>query len=534
MRATIRRSRPTIASLRGLAVLVSAGVTLALLGSCDSPAGVDPAPSPLRIAPDSVHFDALAQQVALAASLSDGSGGTVPAAAVAWSVADPAIATVDPQGTLVSISVGSTQVTARVDSLVASIPVVVAQVARSITIEPSAWELESVGDTLRFSVSGIDAQGYAIDDLVVDWSADPSGIVSVDSQGLVTGVGFGSARVVATGAATSAEAVVTLQAPAVRPPDLSGLLVSYRVDLARVGPDPDTFIRVTNTPAWEDSPRFSADGSQVAYRRRDSGTGDWAPWIMNPDGTGQTQLSTRRVLRFAPSPDGSRVAFSSSGGTLFVVDADGGNELALIGNAAAGLPGILEGQVSASVHWSPDGQWISFWGGVLEPKVGGILLVRPDGSEVRTITSGGSTSSGAPSGSVYDWSPDGSRVVFQCGGGELCVVNADGSGERQLTNNVGSQLSDWGPKWSPDGSRIATIADRNTSYWAIAVLDAADGRTLATFGGDRADRQAPVWSPDSRWIAYGDNRWGGLYVSPSDGSSRPYVLGLASPGDWAR
>ena len=79
-----------------------------------------------------------------------------------------------------------------------------------------------------------------------------------------------------------------------------------------------------------------------------------------------------------------------------------------------------------------------------------------DGSEVRRLTdpnSGGH--SNAP-----DWSPDGRMIVFQSnrdGSGltrhdQIYVMNADGSGQRRLTNYAGTDVD---PAWSPDGRMIA-------------------------------------------------------------------------------
>ena len=70
-----------------------------------------------------------------------------------------------------------------------------------------------------------------------------------------------------------------------------------------------------------------------------------------------------------------------------------------------------------------------------------------------------------------DVSPDGTRIVFMCRIGdpanpppapqlptfEICVINADGTGEIQrLTNN---RVGDATPNWSPDGQQIVFHRD---------------------------------------------------------------------------
>lgn len=66
--------------------------------------------------------------------------------------------------------------------------------------------------------------------------------------------------------------------------------------------------------------------------------------------------------------------------------------------------------------------------------------------------------------SSFSWSPDSARIVYhssRSGQQNLWVVNADGSGEAQLTNNGDPNLLIYCPLWSVDGARIAYSSKPN-------------------------------------------------------------------------
>ena len=96
---------------------------------------------------------------------------------------------------------------------------------------------------------------------------------------------------------------------------------------------------------------------------------------------------------------------------------------------------------------------------------------------------------------AYDpaWSPDGERIVFVSeltGNDEIWVINADGSGEMQLTYN------DWQwdkfPTWSPDGSKIAFWSNRITGHKQIWMMNAGGGEQHNISNNEYNDWD-PVW-----------------------------------------
>jgi Tol biopolymer transport system component len=138
-----------------------------------------------------------------------------------------------------------------------------------------------------------------------------------------------------------------------------------------------------------------------------------------------------------------------------------------------------------------------------------------------------------------DVSPDGQRIVFDLPG-DLYLLPMAGGQATRLTQ--GMAFDDM-PRWSPDGSRIAFISDRDgtDNLWLIA----PDGSGLRRVTGEvNNSLSSPDWTPDGQYVVvrrfgpypsaenyltnvplwmYHVNGGSGVHLYPADASRLPVV-----------
>lgn len=90
-----------------------------------------------------------------------------------------------------------------------------------------------------------------------------------------------------------------------------------------------------------------------------------------------------------------------------------------------------------------------------------------------------------PEAAHPDWSPTGEQIVYQSPAGgswDLYVINADGSGKRQLTSDAAIEGL---PSWSPDGQWIAYLSDAggNWGIWLMRADGSSQQQLFAYDGG---------------------------------------------------
>jgi TolB protein len=128
------------------------------------------------------------------------------------------------------------------------------------------------------------------------------------------------------------------------------------------------------------------------------------------------------------------------------------------------------------------------------------------------------------------WSPDGTRIAFirnLRARAEVWVMNADGTGQTTLTSleNVGSVT------WAPDGTRLAftNAHDVGGSFASDIYAIGADGGDLVQLTNTSSSEYSPDWSPDGAKLVFAGSS--SISVMDPDGTN---VVSLGVSGSTPR
>ena len=156
-----------------------------------------------------------------------------------------------------------------------------------------------------------------------------------------------------------------------------------------------------------------------------------------------------------------------------------------------------------------------------------IYVMNDDGSNIRRLTDT-RLAKGLPA-----WSPDGRQIAFDMDLNsedhlrpqqiDIFIINADGTGERNLTQHPALDTSKC---WSPDGTHLVFSSTRDGN-WELHRMEIAtrEVRQLTRLGF----ASAPDWSPDGRYIAFEHEGSEGrhIYIMNADGKNiRPLLRRL--------
>ena len=197
-------------------VLVLWMPVLAMLSGCEAGGGgggggggptepPTPVPTTISVSPPSVTLTELGSTQQFTATVRDQSGASMTGQMVSWSSADGSIASVTSSGLATATGKGSTSVTATLSSIIGGASLQVRQEATSLSVGPTALSFSATGDTVRLTVTAVDAGGSPIEQPDVVWTSSDDSVVSV-VDGLVTSVANGTAMITATSGSASGEA----------------------------------------------------------------------------------------------------------------------------------------------------------------------------------------------------------------------------------------------------------------------------------------------------------------------------------------
>lgn len=268
--------------------------------------------------------------------------------------------------------------------------------------------------------------------------------------------------------------------------------------------------RLTENKHTDNFPALSPDGRRIVFEsNRLRAEGEPANishlFLMNTDGTSQTPLVPGSSATW--SPDGKRIAFHNS--------ASGKGEL------ISGLPGAASNDsdifilnvddflskksparnitnnpdtVDDDPDWSPDGKKIAFTShSVTDDQTNSVT------AEIYVLDGGGKgkprrLTNNKEEERAPDWSPDGKLIAYSCRKGEvvegrlfgtfeICIMNADGSGQKRITNNRVPELT---VSWLPDGKRLMfqrAVGGRGMFQLFIINADGTGERQITTTPG---------------------------------------------------
>ena len=255
-----------------------------------------------------------------------------------------------------------------------------------------------------------------------------------------------------------------------------------------------------NTPGANITPVESPDGKSIAF----SGIrGDNKPevWIMNADGTNHRQITTTPHAK--PNPASIKTDapayFETMPPKMRKIEKELPSWLQNPDHRdkapeAQALLQKLEANIKAN----------NFEEG--EKAADSILKMM--GFDPKEVAKEGPIMSELTASMHPTWSADGKQIAYastRSGSTEVWVMNADGSGQKQLTHGLGGRFPDANvPCWSLDGKLITFWAGYEHKYGDIWVMD-PDGKNprRITHSQPPVNSDDPRWSPDCTKIIYG-------------------------------
>ena len=300
--------------------------------------------------------------------------------------------------------------------------------------------------------------------------------------------------------------------------------------LATIGM-PVLAVATGTAPVWAAGSNAVANG-RIAFVATEAGTAQ--VFTINPDGTGQTQVTHRpdgagdQGLTWAPDGSSLLVVLSANRDIMYTMRPDGSG----LRRISPRCSGRCLGDDNPA--FTRSGTRIAFeraFGPVTNDNAAadGIFTMDADGTRVVQLTQ--KTRPTSTEDHAATWSPDGRRLAFQrlntiaspVGRSAIYVMSASGT---QLHRITPTSLDASNPRWSRDGTRIlfndaAEPADGKDANIYTVRPDGTGLAKLTNYSGGSAQAFVDDWSPDGSKIVFHfqDSGVDDLYIMDADGSN---------------
>jgi hypothetical protein len=259
----------------------------------------------------------------------------VPEAPLTWSLPDTAVAAFDAASrSLTGKSLGETELKVRApgEGLEATWQITVIEGGLALDSEELTL---TRGEERPIIASFTDQSGAPVSEASgVTWTSSDPGVLEVDDEGLLSAIGFGTARVlVSTPWGSADSAIVYVQGEVLVTYDSGGSADLYTLDRDQ----PGELHQVTTEPGSEVDGQFSPDGTRLVYVTDQGGNRDIV--AANADGSSPTRLTSTVYEEHSPdewwsghpvvSPNGSTIAYvvaRDDETDIYLMNLDGTNQ----------------------------------------------------------------------------------------------------------------------------------------------------------------------------------------------------------------
>lgn len=217
--ASSNKAVATVDPQTGLVTAVGSGIST-ITASAGAVAGslvftVEQLVDRVSVQPSNLTLTSIGAWTVLAATARDANGHVVSDKVFEWVSSDSNTVKVDAGGRVIAAANGIATIWATVNGMSGEAIVEVDQLSVTVLVTPASDTLRSITDTVRVSAEVLDGAGNRIEGAHLSWSSSTPSVASVDSTGLVTAVGNGTAVVEVAAGLASGSAIVTVQQVAV-------------------------------------------------------------------------------------------------------------------------------------------------------------------------------------------------------------------------------------------------------------------------------------------------------------------------------